>query len=375
MAINVSSTHTAIDDYGRVLYPILKGGTGYMSKTGSGTYGFSVAADNGMVAVGAPTQGTYGTVYVYDRKSGGTKHTLEPSNATTGARFGQSVAIGNGLIVVGAKDDDPNGASSGAAYVFDSLGDQILKLSGAGAGDLFGASVGVSSRRIVVGAWGNSSNKGKVYIYKTDGTFVLSPIGEATDDRFGYSVSIGFGRIVVGAYGAAGGGKAYIYSLDGNLIAELQQDNGSDGDNFGFSVSVGSGRVVVGAPGKNSSKGAIFVYDIDGNVIAEDIDGGASSGDELGYAVSAGGGALTVGARYDDTAGSQAGAVYRFDIEGNYIQKDNGTGASDWYGWSVAGGTHTWVAGSQDNYARIYHDNGNAEAHFEDRFHSMGRID
>eukprot|EP00966_Prymnesium_polylepis_P001527 35092-Prymnesium_polylepis.1 len=64
-----------------------------------------------------------------------------PSFTPDGRPFGGSVAISGSTIVVGAQYDDDGASNSGSAYVFDTNGNQLVKLtaSDAAASDYFGA--------------------------------------------------------------------------------------------------------------------------------------------------------------------------------------------------------------------------------------------
>jgi len=90
------------------------------------------------------------------------------------------------------------------------------------ASDYFGISVAISDTKIVVGARlddDHGSDSGSAYIFNTDGTYVTkitAPDG-ATTDRFGISVAISDTKIVVGAYAdddrGSDSGSAYIYDI------------------------------------------------------------------------------------------------------------------------------------------------------------------
>jgi hypothetical protein len=294
--------------------------------------------------------------------------------------FGWSVTVGSGRIVVGAYGDDDNGSDSGSAYIFDLDGNFINKIDGTGGtganpADNFGSSVAVGSGRIVVGVYGDDDNgsfSGSAYIFDLDGNFInkingAHGTGAAGDDLFGYSVAVGSGRIVVGAHqdddnALPGSGSAYIFDLDGNFINKINGTGGTGAaanDNFGWAVAAGSGRVVVGAYGDDDNgldaSGSAYIFDLDGNFINK-IDGtggtGANPADYFGWAVAAGSGRVVVGAYADDDNGlSASGSAYIFDLDGNFINKINGTGgtgaaALDFFGRSVAVGSGRIVVGA-----------------------------
>ena len=76
------------------------------------------------------------------------------SDAATGDQFGYSVAASNTRIVVGAPWEDTTGTDAGSAYIFDLNGNELAKIQAgdAAASDRFGYSIAASNTRIVVGA-------------------------------------------------------------------------------------------------------------------------------------------------------------------------------------------------------------------------------
>ena len=92
-------------------------------------FGYSIAISNGVVAVGAhwdDDNGNYsGSAYLFDASTGAQIAKLLPSDGLTWDYFGYSIAIDNGVVAVGA----PYAGNAGAAYLFNaSTGEQIAKL-------------------------------------------------------------------------------------------------------------------------------------------------------------------------------------------------------------------------------------------------------
>jgi len=187
---------------------------------GSDYFGVSVAIEGDTAVVGANFEASNatgvngnqgddslslaGAAYVFQR-SGTTwvqQAYLKASNTGANDQFGLSLGIAKDTIVVGASgeastavgvngDQAGNGAlSAGAAYVFSRTGNQwsqhaYLKASNTQAGDIFGASVGISGDTIIVGASeedsatrginGNGSDNtangvGALYVFNRTGT-------------------------------------------------------------------------------------------------------------------------------------------------------------------------------------------------------------
>ena len=97
------------------------------------SFGYSIAIDNGVVAVGAlwddDNGDNSGSAYLFDASTGEQLHKLLPDDGAAGDEFGSAIAIDNGVVAVGADRDDEHGDNSGSAYLFDaSTGQQLHKL-------------------------------------------------------------------------------------------------------------------------------------------------------------------------------------------------------------------------------------------------------
>ncbi|MCU0858493.1 MAG: tail fiber domain-containing protein, partial [Pontiellaceae bacterium] len=143
------------------------------------------------------------------------------------------------------------------------------------AGDCFGYSVaGVGTNYFVVGAHGDdagATDAGSVYLYDLNGTLLMTITNPAPAayDVFGYSVAgVGTNRFVVGACydyaGASAAGSAYLYDLNGTLLATLANPDPDENDYFGDSVAgVDSDHFVVGATAEDAgTEGSVYLYDL-----------------------------------------------------------------------------------------------------------------
>lgn len=122
-------------------------------------FGWSVALDGELLAVGAPLDPTgaddAGAVFTFrfDGISFAAESFLQASDFGAGAKFGYSVAARDGVLAVGA----PSAAGTGAAYLF--LTDDgwyeaaILTAASLSASDDFGWSVATDGAAVLVGAW------------------------------------------------------------------------------------------------------------------------------------------------------------------------------------------------------------------------------
>lgn len=121
-------------------------------------FGWSVALDNGYAVIGAPrhVQSGFSTglAYVLDIETGDLLHTLSAPVPVSEGIFGWSIAIDNELVAIGAL-----GPAPGQVYLFDAVSGEYIQTlydptdtSGDGFRDSFGSSVAVDSVLVAVGA-------------------------------------------------------------------------------------------------------------------------------------------------------------------------------------------------------------------------------
>jgi len=255
-------------------------------------FGISVAIDGDTVVVGAyGDDGAKGSAYVFVEPGGGWTDTtaetakLTASDRATYDRFGCSVAISGDTVVVGAREDDDNGSAylfeKGGGWATTSTYDAKLTASGGEASDEFGCSVAIDGDTVVVGAYGDDSERGLAYVFEKGGgwddmteTARLTASDRAMYDRFGWSVAIDGDTVVVGAYGDdidanIAQGSAYVFVKPGSGWANMTQTaklTASDGavyDHFGYSVAIDGDTVdtvVVGAGHDDIAQGSAYVF-------------------------------------------------------------------------------------------------------------------
>ena len=203
--------------------------------------GSSVALQGNRLVIGAPIQAVngqlqVGQVFVFERAAGtwtqtATLDTPAPISAGT---FGASVALDQGRIAVGATGEAISGGFFGRVHVFTGSGsswtlEQTLIGNGTSTQQcLFGTSLDLDGTRLAVGAPGHynaqASLAGTVKLFERSGsvwTERLDLFGAtaSTFDQFGQAVALS-GDLVVG--GAPNGdvanqstrGEAYIFRLD-----------------------------------------------------------------------------------------------------------------------------------------------------------------
>ena len=147
-------------------------------------FGASIALQNDYAIISAEearigNQYDAGAAYVYHLEGTWIQQSkLSASDGMEGDKFGTSVALDNGYTIIGARGADPDGQSSGAAYVFrlneEEWTEQAkLTASDLQAGDSFGEAVAIRGDYAVVGAYwedGGLENTGAAYAFRRSGT-------------------------------------------------------------------------------------------------------------------------------------------------------------------------------------------------------------
>ena len=305
-------------------------------------FGVSIAIDNGVVAVGAlgdDDNGTdSGSAYLFNASTGAQIAKLLPSDGTAGDNFGFSIATDNGVVAVGANHDDENGGYSGSAYLFDaSTGDQLHKLlpSDGNSSAYFGCSIAIDNGVVAVGARGDRElDGGHPYIPGSGAAYLfdastgaqiakLLPSDGAMGDNFGYSIAIDNGVVAVGARldDDTGGdsGSAYLFNAStGAQIAKLLPSDGATSNNFGVSIAIDNGVVAVGAfydDDNGFDSGSAYLFNAStGAQIAKLLTSDAVYLELFGLSVAIDNGVVAVGARDDDDNGTGSGSAYVFDV-------------------------------------------------------------
>ena len=306
--------------------------------------GVSLSRDGTKLAVGTPYDGdggwNRGAVYLYTVGGSGATwgrtvtQAVKLSNSHSGIsldnndRFGWSVSLSNDgtKLAVGTEQDDDGGWNRGAVYLYTVGGStwgrtvkQAVKLShGAtlssgtislGNGDYFGSGVSLSGdgSKLAVGALGSDGGghwRGAVYLYTVGGSTWGSTVTQVM-------------KLFDGAFLSSGA----TVSLD-------------DYDWFGTSVSLsGDGtKLAVGAEQDDdggsdqyANRGAVYLYIVDNIPVRtskpkmfsrKNLSLTYNEGFGTDVALSDDGTKMAVGAEFNDTGGTNRGAVYLFEMSG-----------------------------------------------------------
>jgi len=289
-------------------------------------------------------------------------------NGAADDHFGSAVDISGDYAIIGAYENDDNGTTAGAAYIFNRDGatwsqQKKLLASDGAAGDRFGYSVAISGDYAIAGAIYDDDlrdNSGAAYIFTRDDTdwiqqAKLTALDGAESSQFGISVSISGDYAIVGSMYADNKGAAYIFKRDGtnwSQQAKLTALDGAASDLFGTSVAICGDYALVGASNKNSATGAAYVFirsvttwTQQAKLTAEN----GASGDLFGNSVSIKDDYAVVGAYGDGDNGSYSGAAYVFrrdDTSWSQVYKVPSSGAAfDNFGNSVSISSNNIIVG------------------------------
>jgi hypothetical protein len=310
-----------------------------------------VGVGTNWVAVGAHRNDSgatdAGAAYVFD-VNGKLLTTITNPAPEANDYFGYSLAgVGADKLVVGVPFDDTGLPDVGGAYCFDVNGTLLATITNPvpAMNDYFGNSVaGVGTDKIVVGVYGSdvgAANAGIVHVFDATGVRLgtITNPSPSIEDNFGYCVAgIGTNMIVVGAYkddtGAIDAGIAYIFDIDGKLLATLANPSPEINDWFGFSVAaVGSDKVVVGAQLDNTGAqdaGIAYVFNTRGVLLATIRNPTPGTNDAFGYSVAGlGSNKVFVGSYQSDVGAQDSGLARIFKINGQLVSDFDGDGITD----------------------------------------------
>ncbi|MCF6441817.1 FG-GAP repeat protein [Pseudoalteromonas luteoviolacea] len=340
------------------------------------SFGFSVAIDGKTALVGAfkadtKTIQNAGAAYVYALGSNGwyqqAKLVAEP--AFSEDTLGGNVALKNNMAMLGVSRRDSRGKDSGAVVVFEKQGNtwtqkQILTAIDGKAGDVFGQSIALTERFLVIGAPHSDAphkDSGSAYVYtRENGAWQyqtkLTAKDGAADDLFGISVAIDGNTILVGAdlhdEIAQEAGAVYAYEFDGKQWqqqAKLMAKDGGHTDIFGVRVALRGDTALISArrddiEGVGEDAGSAYIFErTDGKwtqtqkLVAPD----AHADDRFARGVTLSNDTALISAMHHDANGSNAGAVYMYKKQGNLwhytskiVAKDGKI--DDRFGWNLA---------------------------------------
>ncbi|MDE2943883.1 MAG: choice-of-anchor B family protein [Gemmatimonadota bacterium] len=239
-----------------------------------------VAADGDVALVSAPGGRGAGTeVRVYARGAAGTwsaAGALEAGDLRANARYGAAMAVRGGLAAVGA----PGQGSSGTVYLFARGADGGWSRQAALATPALGGGAGLGSSvlftgddELAVGAPSADGSVGRVVLFARgpgggwSETAILLPSAPGSGQRFGTALAAAGDELIVGAPGAEDGrGRVDAFTrvdADGGWRATHAFAPGEAAlvAGFGSALALRPGLAVVGSPESEGSAGLAAVYE------------------------------------------------------------------------------------------------------------------
>ncbi len=274
-----------------------------------------------------------GAAYLFST-NGALLTTITNPAPAVGDLFGSSVAVvGSDRVLIGAYGDSAGGTYAGAAYLFSTNGALLTTFTRPTPADYadFGRSVAaVGTDRVLIGAEGDSTGAraaGAAYLFTTSGAWLTTFTNPtpADYDYFGYSVAaVGSDRVLIGAWGdstqAAKAGAAYLFSTNGTLLITITNPTPAVDEEFGASVAaMGADRMLIGAPRHSAGSnavGAAYLFSAAGALLATTTNPVPAAGERFGSPVTAvGTDHVLIAAPYNNTGALTAGAAYLFSVE------------------------------------------------------------
>jgi len=312
-------------------------------------------------------------------------HRFQNPSGNGDDEFGIAVAaVGLDKVLIGAYADDIAAPNAGAAYLFSTTGELLLRIENPNpiADGGFGYDVATVGDKLLVGAWGNNEGADKVgaaYLFDQSGRLLQTfrKPNPNSEDRFGFKVAAVGDKVAVTAAlddeRGLNAGAAYLFDQNGHLLATVHSPNAEALGNFGRSIAaIDDSHFVVGAYGEDHGAldaGAAYLFDVKGNLVQSFLDPDPESQDLFGIGSAGVGGRALIGANHDRVNGTDAGSVYLMTADGTAsLRVPNPSPSSDeWFGYSLApiGAEHFAVSaiwdgsdGSETGSVYLFDDNG-----------------
>jgi outer membrane protein assembly factor BamB len=301
-----------------------------------GRFGCAVAAVEDRLLVGAYHENTpdksvrAGAAHVFDATTGELLHTLRKPAPADGDKFGLYVGVLGENFLVSCICDDTGAKDAGAVFLYDSATGELLwafRSPLPRVDDYFGSAIAGVGNNLLVGVNRDDTkgpNAGAAYLFDGATGKVLQTFHNPVPDRkngFGFAVAALEGNVLICDKNLnpprADGGVVYLFdSVTGDVLRTFNNPAPAVNDAFGTSIAVVDGNVVVSAAHANANGlyvGAAYLFDgSTGEHLHTFMNPTPAWEDLFGVKVVGLGEDLLIVAPFDDTAGTNAGAVYLF---------------------------------------------------------------
>lgn len=361
-------------------------------------FGSSVSIEGDTIAVGANNSHTEkgdqaGAVYLFEKPADGWRDITETVKLVADQVqamdvFGYSIDLENDTLVVGAPYTDIGGIENiGCVYVYTkpatgwstNASYAVLIPNEPTESMSFGEDVAIHRDTIAVGAPQANGMQGCVCLYEKPASGWVSMAETAvlkvqiqseseTDKRiyFGRSVALSDDTLVVGTNTV--GKCAYVFAKPengwGNAAGPVRLSSSLEGIRIGWRVNISGDTIAV----SDDNNGGVHVFEkpVGGwkdSVETARIEMPPMQGwPDFGWDSAISGNRILIGARYDNSAGFQAGSAFVYEKQGThwgendvYTQFINGNHRGDLFGRTLAMDGNTAVVGTpQCDEAMVY---------------------
>ena len=264
-------------------------------------FGFGLAYDNGILAIGMPAgvrtgmgmsggaTDTDSRVFITSFESGNwaLQETLIASDLGIGMGMGFQLVLEDEILLIHAHEYKTlfgfSFPVSTGVYVFEDSGSGFVETQKLQENfNLFAQDFDYENGQIIVGAWGEQAltQPGRIYVYEKDGAnwINVQTINDTRNSNLGNQIEIHNNTMAAGSVQAGGIGGATIFSKDTNgQWSETQFIQASDNafnDQFGIAVRLSENELIIGAGAGQDpvlTLGAIYTFskNTDGQFIEE----------------------------------------------------------------------------------------------------------
>ncbi len=256
-------------------------------------FGFAVASEGDSVLVGSPhaagSRGQMGKAFLFQRETGKVLHSFLPPSPVGDDMFGLSVGLTDRFVIVGApKGRGKLGRSSGMVALFDRESGQLVRefISPNSNAAVFGHAVATQGRWVAIGDPGASS-----------------------PTKFDV-------------------GEVYVFEIaTGQLVQRFLAPEASHGkaDGFGHTLAFWGSTLAISAPlggVEPIDHGKVFVFDIETGKLIRTLESPDPQTNEyFGWSLACDADTLLVGALGRKITHGEAGAAYLFTHQGKFQKK------------------------------------------------------
>ena len=301
-----------------------------------GAFGSDVAAVGNRVLISAWRENTpdksirAGAAYVFDATTGELLHTLQKPAPAEGDGFGLYLGVLGENFLVSCNSDDTGAKNAGAVFLYDGSTGELLwafRKPQPRADDHFGEAFAAVGDNLLVGNRKDDTkgrDAGGAYLFDGSTGKLLQTFYNPERDRgygFAFRVAALEDNVLIcdaNLSPRADGGVVYLFdSVTGDVLRTFNNPAPAVKDSFGVSIAVVDGNVLVGAPRANVNGlgvGAAYLFDgSTGKLLHTFANPTPAWKDCFGLTVMGLGRNIVITAPYDDTAGTNAGAVYLFE--------------------------------------------------------------